>query len=107
MMRASMRKLEQVELCLKVVAITAAVTATPAPVARFKSKIERLLAINIPPLNGSNVIQWIEDKLSLRYIRLALEDGCKSCIWHPSLRAIHASNAPPTNACKAETMHCE
>ena len=85
----------------------AALGTTPAPVARFKSKIDRLLAINIPPLNGSNVIQWVEDKLSLRYIRLALEDGCKSCIWHPSLRAIHASNAPPTNACKAETMHCE
>ena len=79
---------------------------TPAPVARFKSKIDRLLAINIPPLNGSNVIQWVEDKLSLRYICLALEEGCKPCIWHPSLGAIHASNAPPTNACRAETMHC-
>jgi len=77
---------------------TTTLGTAPTPALRFQSKIERLLADRIPPLESNNMIQWVEDKLSLRYIRLALEDGCKSCIRHPSLEAMHASNAPPTNA---------
>ena len=77
---------------------TTTLDTAPTPALRFQSKIERLLADRTPPLERNNMIQWVEDKLSLRYIRLALEGGCKSCIRHPSLEAMHASNAPPTNA---------
>ena len=66
---------------------------TPTPALSFQQKIGRLLAGCTPALQSHNVIQWIEDKRSLRYIRLALEDGCKSCIRHPSLEARHANNA--------------
>ena len=33
----------------------------------------------------ANMTIWIEDSLTMRHIRLALEDNCTSCTRHPNL----------------------
>ena len=34
---------------------------------------------------GANMTIWMEDTLTMRHIRLALEDNCTSCTRHPNL----------------------